>query len=117
MSNPLPFRASVAAGDLVVISGQVGIANDALVESEAGPQTCQALENLTSVVGANDPPTAQVVKTTVFLTTTDDSTAMNEKYVKVFAVDPPARSPIAVHQLPTGVVVEVETLAYQGSGA
>jgi len=48
------------------------------------------------------------VKTNVFLTTMDDFAVMNEEYAKVFAMDPPARSAIAVYQLPLGGLVEIE---------
>lgn len=116
MTNPLPLRPSVAAGNLVAISGQVGIADGALVEGGAGAQTRQALKNFVAVLAANDLTTADVLKTTVFLTTMDDFAAMNEEYAKVFDVDPPARSAIAVHQLPIGSLVEVEGFAYRRTG-
>lgn len=116
MSNPLPLRPSVAAGDWVVISGQVGVADGALVDGGVGAQTRQALANLVSVLQSNGLTTANVVKTTVFLTTMDDYAGMNEEYAKVFSVDPPARSAIAVHQLPIGAIVEIEALAYRGTG-
>lgn len=116
MSNPLPLRPSVAAGDWVVISGQVGVADGALVDGGVGAQTRQALTNLVSVLQSNGLTTANVVKTTVFLTTMDDYAGMNEEYAKVFSVDPPARSAIAVHQLPIGAIVEIEALAYRGTG-
>lgn len=117
MSTQLPLRASVAAGDWVVVSGQVGFANGGLVPGGVTEETRQALENLKGVLADNGLTIASVVKTTVFLTTMDDYAGMNEEYAKVFSVDPPARSAIAVHQLPIGAVVEIEALAYRGVGA
>lgn len=115
MSTPLPLRTSVAAGDWVVISGQLGIADGALVEG-VGAQARQALVNFQAVLAEHGLTPADVVKTLVFLTTMDDFAAMNEEYAKVFSVDPPARSAIAVHQLPLGGLVEIEGFAYRGSG-
>jgi len=115
MSAPLPLRPAVAAGDFVAISGQVGAADGALVEGGVGAQTRQALENFVGVLEANGLSTADVVKTNVFLVTMDDFGAMNEEYAKVFHTDPPARSAVAVHQLPIGAVVEIEGWAYRGN--
>ena len=117
MSVPLPLRPAVAAGDWVVISGQVGVADGALVPGGVTAQTRQALANLTSILSQHGLTEADVVKTTVFLTTMDDYAGMNEEYAKVFATEPPARSAIAVHQLPIGAVVEIEALAFRPSGA
>jgi 2-iminobutanoate/2-iminopropanoate deaminase len=49
-----------------------------------------------------------VVKTNVFLVTMDDFATMNEEYARVFTADQPARSAVAVHQLPLGALVEIE---------
>jgi len=116
MSAPLPLRPAVAAGDLVAISGQVGVADGAtLVEGGVGAQTRQALVNFTAVLEANGLTVADVVKTNVFLVTMDDFGAMNEEYAKVFHTDPPARSAVAVHQLPIGALVEIEGWAHRGN--
>lgn len=114
MTAPLPLRPSVAAGDWVAISGQVGVRDGALVPGGVGAQTRQALANFVAVLTANGLTTADVVKTTVFLTTMDHFAEMNAEYARVFPTDPPARSAIAVHQLPIGALVEVEGWAYRG---
>jgi 2-iminobutanoate/2-iminopropanoate deaminase len=44
----------------------------------------------------------------------DDFAAMNEEYAKVFDTDPPARSAVAVHQLPLGALFEIEAWVYRG---
>jgi 2-iminobutanoate/2-iminopropanoate deaminase len=74
----------------------------------ARAQTAQALANLRAVVESHGADLADVVKTNVFLVSMDDYAAMNEEYAKVFPDDSPARSAVAVHQLPLGALVEIE---------
>lgn len=113
----LPLRPAVDADGWVAISGQVGVADGALVPGGIGPQTRQALANLVAVLEANDLSVEDVVKTNVFLTTMDDFTAMNDEYAQVFTSAWPARSAVAVHQLPIGAVVEIEAWAHRGGSA
>lgn len=114
MSAPLPFRRSVAAGGFVAVSGQVGAVDGTPVEGGVAAQTRQALANFVAVLEANGLTTADVVKTNVFLLTMDDFTDMNAEYAQVFTKDFPARSAVAVHQLPFGAAVEIEGWAYRG---
>jgi 2-iminobutanoate/2-iminopropanoate deaminase len=107
MSAPLPFRPGVAAGDWLAVSGQIGM-KDGVLADGARAQTAQALANLRQVVESHGAGVADVVKTNVFLVSMDDYAVMNEEYAKVFSSDQPARSAVAVHQLPLGAVVEIE---------
>ena len=107
MSAPLPFRPGVAAGGWLAVSGQVGLKDDVLADG-ARAQTAQALATLRRVVESHGATLSDVVKTNVFLVSMDDYAVMNEEYAKVFASDPPARSAVAVHQLPIGALVEIE---------
>lgn len=111
--NALPFRTSVAAGEWLVISGQVGVENGALVEGGVSAEAAQALKNFQAVLADAGLTVNDVVKTTVFLTTMDHYAAMNEEYAKVFHTDPPSRSAVAVHQLPIGALFEIEGWAYR----
>ncbi|MFT4008612.1 MAG: Rid family hydrolase [Nocardioidaceae bacterium] len=117
MTAPLPLRPAVAAGDLVAISGQVGHVDGTLVEGGVTEQTRKALENLVAVLADNGLTVSDVIKTNVFLLSMDDFGAMNAEYAQVFHTDPPARSAVAVHQLPIGAAVEIEAWAYRGSGS
>lgn len=65
-----------------------------------------------AVLAASGSDISKVVKTTVFLTDMADFAAMNEEYAKHFT-HKPARSCVAVKQLPKGVPVEVEVVALQ----
>ena len=111
MSAPLPFRTGVAAGGWLAVSGQVGLDNGVLAEGPRA-QAQQALVNLRQVVESHGGGLTDVVKTNVFLVTMDDYAVMNEEYAKFFGPQPPARSAVAVHQLPLGALIEIEAWAY-----
>ena len=114
MSTPLPLRRSVAAGDFVVFSGQIGAVDGTVVEGGVAAQTRQALANLTAQLAEHGLTASDVVKTNVFLLTMDDFAAMNAEYARVFTEDFPARSAVAVHELPFGAAVEIEGWAHCG---
>jgi 2-iminobutanoate/2-iminopropanoate deaminase len=107
MSGPLPLRPGVAAGGWLAVSGQVGLKDGALTDGVRA-QTTQALANLRRVVESHGAGLTDVVKTNVFLVSMEDFAVMNEEYAKVFGDEPPARSAVAVHQLPLGALVEIE---------
>ena len=111
MTAALPFRPGVTAGGWLAVSGQVGM-KDGVLPDGARAQTAQALANLRTVVESHGASLSDVVKTNVFLVSMDDYGAMNEEYAKVFASEQPARSAVAVHQLPLGALVEIEAWVY-----
>ncbi len=112
MSKPVgPYTPIVRGGDLLFCSGQVGIADGALVPGGLEPQLRQAFANLRGVLSSANASLADVVKTTVFLTTMDDYAAMNEIYMEEFGEHRPARSAVAVASLPLGAQVEIEAIA------
>lgn len=112
-----PYSQAIACGQLVFASGQIALdpATGQLVEGDVRAQTRRALENLAAVLQAGGSSLAQVVKTTVFLTTMGDFAAMNEVYGEFFTGDPPARSTIAVAELPRNALVEVEAVAVRSA--
>jgi 2-iminobutanoate/2-iminopropanoate deaminase len=112
-----PYSQAIATGNFVFCSGQVPLepASGALVEGDVRAQTRRALENLSGVLNAAGSSLAQVVKTTVFLISMGDFAAMNEVYAEFFPGEPPARSTIAVAELPKGALVEIEAIALRGS--
>ncbi|WP_033288530.1 RidA family protein [Amycolatopsis jejuensis] len=114
MSAPLPLRRSVAAGNLVALSGQIGAVDGTLVEGGVAAQTRQALANLVAQLAEHGLTAADVIKTNVFLVSMDDFAAMNAEYALVFTQDFPARSAVAVRELPFGASVEIEGWAYRG---
>lgn len=108
-----PYSQGISAGDFVFCSGQVPLdpATGELIEGDVRAQTRRALENLSAVLRAAGCSMADVVKTTVFLTSMGDYAEVNEVYAEFFSSEPPARSAIAVAGLPRGARVEVEAIA------
>ena len=115
MSKPVgPYTPIVKAGPWLVSSGQVGIKDGSLVSDGLEGQMLQALENLKALFEGEGSSLADITKTTVFLTDMAHYAKMNELYIAAFGDHRPARSAIAVAQLPLGALVEIEASAYVG---
>ena len=106
-----PYSQAWAVGDFVFASGQIPV-NPATGEIPAGiaAQTEQSCKNVAAIMEAADVTMDNVVKTTCFLADIADFTAFNEVYAKYFT-SKPARSCVAVKDLPKGVLCEVEAIA------
>jgi 2-iminobutanoate/2-iminopropanoate deaminase len=112
-----PYTPIRKVGSLYFISGQVGIDP----ETRAAPgiiteQTTQVLKNLQSVLASEGLELKHVVKTTVFLTDMGNFKTFNEVYKQYFEAPRPARSCVAVAELPrvagtTRILVEIEAIA------
>ena len=112
MSKPVgPYTPIVRGGDLLFTAGQVGIADGAIVEGGLAAELRQVFVNLRSVLSSADASLNDVVKTTVFLTDIGDYAAMNEIYMEEFGDHRPARSAVAVKELPLGAKIEIEAIA------
>ena len=111
-----PYTPVVRAGDLLFVSGQVGVGpvSGTLADGGIEAQAAQALANLRAQVEANAATLDQVVKTTVFLTDMADFVAVNEIYCEAFGDHRPARSCVAVAALPLGALFEVEAIVHVG---
>jgi len=107
-----PYSQAIVSGNLVFTSGQIPLsAQDGQVTgSSITEQTEQVIKNLDAVLKAAGSSFAKVVKTTCFLADMNDFAAFNEVYAKYFT-GKPARSTIAVKQLPKSVLVEIEAVA------
>lgn len=113
MSKPLgPYTPAVRAGDLIFVSGQVGAKDGALVAGGVAGQTAQAVANLVERLTEMGAELTDVVKTTCFLVDMDAYATFNEAYMAAFGDHRPARSCVAVRELPVGAVVEIEAIAY-----
>lgn len=113
MSKPVgPYTPVVRAGDWLVVSGQVGVRDGALVSGGMRAELRQALENLRQLLEGHGSSLNDVVKTTVYLRHIDDYAAMNEVYIEAFGEHRPARAAVAVAGLPLHALVEVEAWAY-----
>ena len=108
-----PFSAAVRAGDLLFLSGQVGLdpATGKLVAGDIGAQTEQIFANISAVLEAAGKSFDDVMKTTVYLADMRDFAAMNAVYARYFQTPYPARTTIQAAGLPLGVPVEIEVVA------
>ena len=110
-----PYSQGIIAGDMLFASGQIPIV-PATGESIAGgieEQATQAIENAGEILKEAGADFKDVVKTTCFLAEMADFAAFNAVYDKYFT-EKPARSCVAVKQLPKNVLCEVEVIAYLG---
>ena len=108
-----PYSQAIASGHLLFCAGQIPLdpKTGELVGTDAAAQTERVCENIKGVLAANGMTFADVVKTTVFLTTMDDFAGMNGIYARHFSEPFPARSTVAVVALPRGARVEIEVTA------
>jgi 2-iminobutanoate/2-iminopropanoate deaminase len=118
MSDPAkpvgPYTPIVRAGDWLVVSGQVGLADGRLVPGGVEGELRQAIANLEGLLASQGASLSDVVKTTVFLRHMSDYAQMNDTYTAAFGDHRPARSAIGVAELPIGALVEVEAWAWVG---
>ena len=107
-----PYSQAIVIGDMVFTSGQIPInpATSAVEAVGIVEQTEQVMRNLGAVLEAAGSSFEKAVKTTCFLADIADFAAFNEVYAKYFT-EKPARSCVAVKDLPKGVLCEVEVIA------
>ena len=107
-----PYSQAVAVGNFLFTSGQIPINPKSGAVEAVGitEQTEQVMKNLGAVLEAAGASFANAVKTTCFLADINDFAAFNEVYAKYFT-EKPARSCVAVKDLPKGVLCEVEVVA------
>ncbi len=110
-----PYSQAIDAGQFVFISGQIPV-NPATGEIPEGitAQATQSLENVKAILAEAGLTMDNVVKTTVFLADMSLFVPMNEVYAKAFSAPYPARSAVAVKELPKQVLVEIEVIATKG---
>ena len=107
-----PYSQAIKVGDLVFTSGQIPLnpQTGAMVGSTIEEQTEQVMKNLGAVLKAAGSGFEKAIKTTCFLANIADFAAFNGVYAKYFTENP-ARSCVAVKDLPKGALVEVEVIA------
>ncbi|MBQ3653046.1 MAG: RidA family protein [Synergistaceae bacterium] len=109
-----PYSQAIVAGEFLYVSGQIPV-NPATgqVPEAISDQARQSLENLKAIVMEAGYSLSDVVKTTVFAADIANFAAINEVYASYFTTDAPARSFVAVKDLPKGVGVEIEAVAWR----
>lgn len=111
-----PYSQAIRYGQFLYASGQIPLdpATGELVGSDVQAQTERVIQNVQAVLAAAGVSLAHVVKTTVFLASMSDFQAMNAVYARYFEGPdrlPPARSTVAVAELPRKALVEIECVA------
>jgi 2-aminomuconate deaminase len=113
------------AGDFLFVSGTssrradntiAGAETDALGNTrlDIREQTRAVLENIQDILASVDASMSDVVEVSTFLVKMDDFNGYNEVYAGFFTEDPPARTTVAVHQLPhPDLLIEIKAVAYK----
>ena len=109
----LPFSEAVRVGDILFLSGQIGILPGTMNLAPGGiaGETRQTLENISATLEKFGSSMSQVIKCTVFLADIEEWAAMNEVYKTFFTVNPPARSALGTSGLALGARTEIECTA------
>jgi 2-iminobutanoate/2-iminopropanoate deaminase len=110
-----PYSQAFVSGNFVFTSGQISLAPESgdVVGTTIKEQTEQVIKNLKAVLEGGGSSLARVIKTTCFLANMEDFAAFNEVYAKYFT-GKPARSTVAVKELPKKLLVEIEAIAEVG---
>ncbi len=111
-----PYTPIYKVDDTYFVSGQVGINPETKdVGDDIDSQTRQTLQNLKNILKSKNLDMDKVVKTTIFLVDMSDYKAINEIYERFFNDPKPARSCIAVKELPRvadkELLIEIEAIA------
>lgn len=107
-----PYSQAKIVGNLVFTSGQIPVnpANGLIESNDVSGQTEQSCKNVAALLAAAGTSIDKVVKTTCFLADIKDFAAFNAVYAKYFTSSP-ARSCVAVKDIPKGCLVEIEAIA------
>ncbi|MBN1044340.1 MULTISPECIES: RidA family protein [Clostridium] len=107
-----PYSQAISFGDLLFASGQIPLdpLSGEIVGEDIEEQATQVIKNIGAILESNDINFSNVIKTTCFLANMNDFSKFNEVYAKYF-ISNPARSCVAVKELPKSVLCEVEVIA------
>ena len=103
----------IVAGDMVFVSGQLGIdpAHGQVVEGGIVPQTEQVMRNLAAILAEAGCTIDDVVMTSIYLIDLEDFQAMNEVYSRHLSEPFPARATVQIAALPSGARIEIAVVA------
>jgi 2-iminobutanoate/2-iminopropanoate deaminase len=108
-----PYSQGIKSGNFIFLSGQIGLvpATSKLIDGGVEAQTKQIFKNIKAVLNEAGADLQNIVKVTVFLKDMDDFKKVNEIYAQHFEKPYPARSAVAVKELPLSVDIEIEVIA------
>ncbi len=110
-----PYSQAMIAGGFVFCSGQIALdpKTGQMVGANAAEQAVQVMNNLAAVLKGAGCGLGDVVKTTIFLKSMNDFSAVNEVYAKAFGDHRPARATVEAARLPKDALVEIDCIAKQ----
>lgn len=110
-----PYSQGIVAGDLVFVSGQLGIdpAGGHVVEGGIVEQTDQTMKNLAAVLEEAGSSLDKALMVSIFLVDLGDFQAMNEVYSRHLSEPYPARATVQIAALPSGARVEIAVVAHR----
>jgi 2-iminobutanoate/2-iminopropanoate deaminase len=110
-----PYSQGIVAGDLVFVSGQLGIdpSGGHVVEGGIVEQTEQTMKNLAAVLEEAGSSLENAVMVSIFLVDLGDFQAMNEVYARHLSEPYPARATVQIAALPSGARVEIAVVAHR----
>ncbi|RUM67058.1 MAG: hypothetical protein DSZ06_02065 [Sulfurospirillum sp.] len=107
-----PYSQAIKVRDIVYTSGQIPLTTDGkMIEGDIKEQTRQVLKNLEAVLKKAGSDLNHIIKTTIYLTDMDNFIAVNTVYGEFFTSRFPARSTVAVKELPKGAQIEIDAIA------
>lgn len=108
-----PYSQAIKSGNLLFLSGQIGLdpQTKAIVPGGVEAQAQQIFKNIKAILAEAGAGMNHVVKATVFLKDMSDFTRVNAIYATHFEPPFPARSAVAVKDLPLSVDIEIEVIA------
>lgn len=111
--GPYSQAIKVSGSTFIFTAGQVALdpATMNIVGATAADQCGQVMKNLQAVLKAAGADFSNVVKTTIYLISMSDFAQVNAVYEKFFEGDPPARSTVAVSELPKNALIEIDMIA------
>lgn len=108
-----PYSQAVLVGNTLYCSGQIAIdpATGQLIEGNVTKQTHLCLKNIKNVLKVSKMGITNIVKVSCFLKEMSDFAEFNKVYAEYFTDNKPARSCVAVKDLPKGALIEIEVIA------
>ncbi|KAK9382760.1 Endoribonuclease L-PSP/chorismate mutase-like protein [Kockiozyma suomiensis] len=106
-----PYSQAVKVNDFIYCSGQIPMTPEGVVLTEIQPAALQCLNNLKAVLEAGGSDVGKIFKVNVYLTDMEQFGPVNEVYSEFFGEHRPARTCIAIKQLPLGAIIEIECIA------
>ncbi|HLR08501.1 MAG TPA: RidA family protein [Bacillota bacterium] len=109
-----PYSQAIEAGDFIYVSGQIPVdPKSGEIVSGIENQTKQVMENIKAVLTEAGVEFSQAVKFTIYLSSMDNFTVVNDIYGRYLSEPYPARATVEVSRLPKDVLVEMDAIVYK----